>query len=155
VSDEPPVRCIRTPHGLAPASAFDADRLDRYPIGVEVDVVPVQERWLPRQRFYWSALTCVHENLPTRRFSRRYFDVESLHDGVKVALGHIKHFVVGDGKIKVAPGSTSFVEMPDEGRFRGFVDNAFEFASTDLIPGLSIPDLRKEAAQRLRQKNAS
>lgn len=153
--DEPPIRCVRTPHGLAPVSVFDADRLERYPIGTEIDVTPMQERWLPRQRFYWAALTAVHENMPSRRFARRYFDVESLHDGVKVALGHVKHFVVGDGKIKVAPGSTSFVDMPDEGRFKGFVESAFEYASSDLIPGLSIPDLRREAARRLKQKSVA
>jgi hypothetical protein len=153
--DEPPIRCVRTPHGLAPVSIFDAERLERYPVGTEIDVTPMQERWPQRQRFYWAALSAVHENLPTSRFARRFFDTEALHDRVKISLGLIKHYISRDDKLVVAPGSTSFAAMPDEGRFKGFVDSAFEYAASDLIPGLSIPDLRKEAARRLKQRGVA
>jgi hypothetical protein len=153
--DEPPIRCVRTPQGLAPVSIFDADRLERYAVGTELDVTPMQERWPQRQRFYWAALSAVHENLPTRRFAPRFFDPSALHDRVKVALGHVRHYISRDDKLVVAPGSTIVRGNAGRGKVQGLCRFAFEYVASDLIPGLSIPDLRKEAARRLRQRNSA
>lgn len=115
--------------------------------------MPMQERWLPRQRFYWSALTCVFENLPTRKFGPRYFDTRALHDRTKVAVGHIRHYTAGGEKLVITPDSTSFAAMPDEARFKSFVAEAFEFFANDLVSGLSLTDLRREAMRKLKQRN--
>ena len=105
--DKAPMPRVRLSlRGLAAASAFDVEELERFPVGAEFDLVPASPRSLPQHRTYWQALTRVVA--ATGRWQSR----EALHVALKVKLGRVEPIFDLQGRvIGMRPDSTAFDAM--------------------------------------------
>lgn len=141
--DRAPILLRRTPRGLAPVAAFDAERLDRYAIGADVEVSIKQRRSLPQQRMYWSILARVVEN------TNEWPTSEHLHDAMKLHLGYSQPLRTVDGRTIWLADSTAFASM-DAAEFKVFFDRAMDLIATEILPGvdpMSLLEVGLEAAQ--------
>lgn len=142
-TDRAPIMMRRTPRGLSPVAAFDAERLDRYAIGADLEVSIKQRRSLPQQRLYWAVLGRVVENVDGWPTS------DHLHDAIKLHLGYTQKLKTVDGRVIWMADSTAFASM-DGAEFKIFMDRAFDLISTDILPGvdpLTLLEIGLEAAQ--------
>lgn len=165
MSEVPGILCIRTPAGFVPASTFDGDRLDLFPLGSEIEVEVRKKRSGPRHRFYFAILGAVIPNLPDRL---RLPSVEVLHDRLKMWLGYRREIRLPAGtmveaedadgrllRLKIVeeatayvPGSVSFKAM-DDVAFTEFLRRALDMVQEHLIPGIDLALLKREAVKSL------
>lgn len=132
----------RVPQGLVPLSAYDDERLSRFPMFADVRANLTMPRSLPRHRLYWLLLGIVADNQEV------YRTAEDLHFALKVRLRYIEEFrLIGD-EIIIRPRSTDFDSM-DEVEFRQYMDGALEVIATEVIPGLDIDRLVEEGKRKL------
>lgn len=118
-TEKAPIFMRRTIGGLAPVSAYDAERLDAYAAGGDLEVHIRQRRSLPQQRLYWVTLQKVVDA------TGDYPTAEHLHDALKMALGYVRLMKRLDGSIIAIPDSTAFAAM-DGAAFREFFDKAMK-----------------------------
>jgi hypothetical protein len=107
----------RVTGGLAPCHSYDAERLDGYGLGVDLEVSIRQRRSLPQQRLYWVTLQEVVNA------TGDYPSAEALHEALKLALGCVRLMKRWDGEILTVPDSTAFAAM-DGAAFKDFFDRA-------------------------------
>jgi hypothetical protein len=82
-SEHPKVLLTRTLQGLAPATAYDAERLAAYGIGHTIEATLWQRRSPAHHRLYWVVLTvCVSNS------EGKYGTADDLHAAIKIALGY-------------------------------------------------------------------
>lgn len=103
--------------GIFPASPFDAEQLDGYPIGTEFRASSLTKRSLPQHRTYWKALSYVVQA------TGAWPTVEHLHEVVKRDLGYVTFARGLDGQSKEIVDSTAFDAM-DQDAFKAFFDAA-------------------------------
>lgn len=116
----PPPIAVLGKTGIAPATAFDAEELARFPAGTEFDLVPRTQRSLPHHRLYWQALTLAVE--ATGLWPSR----EALHRALKVRLGRVEPILDMSGRVVgMIPDSTSFEAMRQD-EFRIYFDAAMK-----------------------------
>ena len=127
----------RTPAGLTPVSAYDRERLSRYPIGSRLEADLRQPRSGPHHRLYWVVLGIVAQN------NEHWKTAEDLHWAIRVELRMVQEMILLDGSVALRPRSTSFVEM-DQAEFAKFFDDAMEIISTQVIPGMDVNALLAE-----------
>lgn len=137
--DRAPIFMVRTRQGtLAPASSFDAERLDAIAIGAQVEVTIKQRRSSPQNRLYWSILSKVVENI------EGYPTSDTLHDALKLHLGYTETFKTITGKVEWRPISTAFAKM-DAQEYRVFFDRAMDVLASMLgVDPLSLLDEGRE-----------
>lgn len=123
--------------GLVPASAFDAELLDRYSLSAEVEVTVKQRCSLPQQRLYWSILHAIVEATDA------YPNAEYLHEAIKDELGYVHHVRRIDGQTIRIPDSTAFAKM-DQAEFKVFFDRAMELLAR--LIGSDPMELTRNAA---------
>lgn len=128
-TERAPVMMRRVRGGLSPVSSFDAERLDRYGIGVDLEVRIMQRRSIPQQRLYWAMLGRVVENTDDWPTS------EHLHEALKLHLGYTTPMKTVDGRTVWRPDSTAFASM-DGAEFKVFFDRAVETIATHILPGV-------------------
>ena len=120
--DRAPIFMVRTRQGtLAPASSFDAERLDAIAIGAQVEVTIKQRRSSPQNRLYWSILSKVVDNIDGYQTS------EALHEALKLHLGYTEKLQTITGHryspyLAVVSGKTFFGTSPLGPT--GFINNA-------------------------------
>lgn len=136
--DRAPIFMRRTPRGLEPVAAFDAERLMRYGSGAIVEVSIKQRRSSPHNRLYWSVLAKVVEN------TEEWASSEVLHDALKVHLGYTERMKTIDGRFVWRASSTAFENMPQD-EFRVFFDRAMAAISEFVLPGVDPLALAQEA----------
>jgi hypothetical protein len=112
-----PIVCTRTRNGLSPVSAFEAELLDRYPIGAELEISIKQRRSLPQLKTYWKMLSTIVEA------TDEYPSAEHLHEALKLHMGYVTPLIRLDGKQEYVPDSTAFAAM-DGAEFKVFMDRA-------------------------------
>lgn len=116
--DRSPLLMRRVRGGLSPVTAWDAERLDAYAEGHDIEVTVRQRRSSEQNRFYWVTLANVVAatgDFPT---------AEHLHAALKYALGYHELMKRWDGTIEKIPDSTAFAKM-DAAAFKVYMDKAF------------------------------
>ena len=137
--DRAPIFMVRTRQGtLAPASSFDAERLDAIAIGAQVEVTIKQRRSSPQNRLYWSILSKVVDNIDGYQTS------EALHEALKLHLGYTEKLQTITGQVVWRPMSTAFAAM-DAQEYRVFFDRAMDVLASMLgVDPLSLLDEGRE-----------
>lgn len=111
------IHLIRTPHGLQPATAWDAERLDGYAIGARVEAKITQPRSLPHHRTFFAALHQIVASGATQ-----FTNVDEFLSALKMTCGVTELRKGLDGAPYFVPGSISFASK-DQARFKEFVEH--------------------------------
>lgn len=114
-----PLMFKRTASGLAPASAYDAEELDRYAIGAEVEVTIRQRRSGRNHRHFFVVLARIVESGATP-----FQTSDQLLDALKMSCGMTEMRQAIGGAPYFIPASISFAKLP-ETEFRDFKQRAF------------------------------
>jgi hypothetical protein len=109
---------IRTRGGLAPASAYDAEALDGYALGAQVEVTIRQRRSGRHHRWLFKALARLVESGAVP-----FLTVDEFLDALKIACGITRLQMRLDGEVYVLPGSISYAKA-DQAQFKAFADRA-------------------------------
>jgi hypothetical protein len=109
----------RTPSGLSPHSAYDAEVLDGYPIGADVEVTIKQRRSNANHRHFFAALARVVQSGATP-----FTTTDELLGALKMSCGITEVRQSIGGAPYYVPGSISFAAK-DEPAFREFKEAAF------------------------------
>jgi hypothetical protein len=112
-----PIIVTKTKAGLSPVSAFEAELLDRYPTGAELEITVKQRRSLPLHRTYFAMLAYVN------KATDAYPNVEKLNEALKMHLGYTTTFRRFDGEEIIMADSIAFAAM-DQAAFKVFFDQA-------------------------------
>lgn len=112
-----PIILRRTARGLEPPTAGDAEMLDRYGLGQDVEVTIKARRSLPQLRLYWAMLSRVIEA------TGAYPSADHLHSALKQTLGYTTPIKTLDGELLYWPDSVAFAKM-DAMEFKAFFDAA-------------------------------
>ena len=114
----PPPIVVLDGSRLSPATAYDAEELQRHPSGTEFNLVARTARSQPQLGTYWKALTRAVE--ATGRWPNR----EALHIALKVKLGRVEPIYDMAGKVVgMRPDSTAFDAMTHR-EFCEYMDEA-------------------------------
>ena len=116
--NRPALLMRRTPSGLVPAHAIDAEALEAYGIGAEVEVVVKQRRSTQHHRWFFEYLSKVVASGSTP-FKR----TEQLLEALKLETGVTEIMRTMDGKYLVKPASISFAAM-DQAEFKRFSEES-------------------------------
>ena len=129
----------RTKRGVSPASAFDAEELDRFPIGTEFDLAPRTKRSLPQHRTYWKALS------ETVKATGAWPTPEHLHDALKHDLGYVEVRKTLAGQPYISTESTAFNAMTAD-EFKTYMEQAMaRLAEVTGIDPLEFLEHRRAA----------
>ena len=109
---------IRTRGGLAPASSYDAEVLDGYPLGAQVEVTIRQRRSGKHHRWFFKALARLVDSGAVP-----FLTVDEFLDALKIACGITQLQMRLDGEVYVLPGSISYAAK-DQAAFKMFADRA-------------------------------
>lgn len=115
--DRTPILVTKTRNGLSPVSAGDAEMLDRYSTGAELEITVKQRRSLPLHRTYFAMLAYVN------KATDAYPNVEKLNEALKMHLGYTTTFRRFDGEEIIMADSIAFAAM-DQAAFKEFFDHA-------------------------------
>lgn len=140
-TDRPPLRLIRQPQGLVPASRFDLDFLGRYRIGAELYATVEQPKDPATLRRFWALVGSVAE--ATGR------DRNSLRTEILFAAKMVGAVEVFDGTTVLTPIDLRDL---DEADLRDLLTTAEALIVSEICPGLDIDALRADAAGRLGTK---
>lgn len=110
----------RTVAGLSPATPYDQEMLDAYPIGADVEVSVYQRRSGPNHRHFWVTMARIVESGATP-----FVTTESFVDALKMSCGIVEQCQAIGGAPYLRPSSISFSKMGEE-RFKEFKQMAFE-----------------------------
>ncbi|GLK78015.1 hypothetical protein GCM10008171_32690 [Methylopila jiangsuensis] len=138
-----PITMRRTPRGLEPVSALDAELIDRHPIGSDIEVSIRRRRSSAQNALYWSVLAAV---IASGRCA--FATAEHLHEALKEGLGYVVPRRLLDGSTAWRTDSTAFANM-DAAEFRIFFDRAMEAISTQVLPGVDPIALLDEARAKI------
>ena len=129
-----PIILRRSHSGLTPVSRIDADMLDEYALGSDVEVTIKKRRSLPQLRLYWAMLgnvVAATEDHPS---------ADHLHDAIKDKLGYKTPMRRLDGSIAFIPDSVALTRM-DGVQFKAFFDAAVKLlAETYGIDPLALSE---------------
>ena len=118
-----PLIMRRTPHGLSPASSYDAEEIAGFPIGTEFDLICRTKRSTPQLRLYWVTLGSVIA--ATGRWPSR----EALHRALKIKAGMVELVYDLQGKpIGMQVDSTALDAMTHK-EFTAYFDGAMVMLS--------------------------
>lgn len=116
----PSIYMRRTPAGLAPSHAIDAEALDAYSFGAEVEVTIRQRRSPPHHRFFFATLGRL-----VASGAVPFETTDEFLSALKMACG-ITELRKGVGGVPyIVPGSISFAAK-DEPAFKAFREKAFD-----------------------------
>lgn len=117
--------------------AFDASK----PLRVRI----TQARNVGRNRYYWSLLTLICDNLDAP------IAPETLHEVVKVRLGYTIT-VKMKGREYIIPGSIAFDKMK-EPAFKLFLERFKDFVTSEVIPGMNSAEFERQALEYMADKD--
>jgi len=116
----PTIIMRRTPSGLAPATSYDAELLDGYATGAEVEVTVRQRRSEKHHRWFFKALSEV-----VKSGAVPFQTTEEFLAALKMACGVTELRKGIGGQPYIVPGSISFAAK-DQAAFKAFADRAGE-----------------------------
>lgn len=114
-----PLIMRRTQHGLSPASSYDAEELDKFGHGVDLEVTIHQRRSGKNHRHFWVTMARIVESGAVP------FPTAALFvDALKMSCGIVEQRQAIGGPPYFVPSSISFEKMGEE-RFKEFKRDAF------------------------------
>lgn len=133
-----PLVFIRTASGLVPATAFDAEELDKVTIGAEVEVTIHQRRSLKNLRHFWVTMSNIVKSgavpFPTAAL---------LVEALKMSCGLTELRQTIGGAPYFAASSIAIEAMGEE-QFKEFKRDAFALIASHY--GIDPVKVEKEAA---------
>lgn len=128
--DKTTVWLVRTPEGLRPSSAFDAEEIERYPMGAVLTTTIMQPRDETLMRFYHAFCGRVAKGLG--------MDPESFKWQLKIKLGLVREARMWDGAVSFTPRSLRELDNAD---LREYVDRVVNFVITEIVPGADVEEI--------------
>lgn len=132
-TDKPILWLVRQPHGLVPASQYDAEELERYAIGTRITATVEQPKNGDLMRFWFALIGKVAKGLG--------LSPESLRFRLMVRAGCCDRVVELGDQMMVVPRSVASL---DQGEFSDLVDRTVEIVTTELLPGVDAKELLDE-----------
>lgn len=132
-----PLIMRRTPHGLSPASSYDAEELDKFSYGVDLEVTIHQRRSGRNHRHFWVTMARIVESGATP-----FVTTESFIDALKMSCGIVEQCQAIGGAPYLRPSSISFEKMGEE-RFKEFKRDAFALIASHY--GIDAANVEREA----------
>ena len=126
----------RYPRGIYPVSPFDAEQLDRFPIGTQFRATSLTKRSLPHHRKYWGILSRVVSA------TERWPTPEHLHGLLMEDLGYVTVIKDLQGRPKVVRDSESFDAMKQQD-FNDYFNRAMQRLAESI--GVDPLELANEA----------
>lgn len=127
---------------LVPADDVTREWLQGRAAGAGVALTVDHVRNAERSALYWVLCGIVAEN------SAEKMDREAASDTIKIMTGHVRAWSAtiegGSRAFFKAPRSISFASMKEDA-FEVFFDRALEVIATELLPGVDVEELRREA----------
>ena len=121
---------------LVPLAEDDADALGRLPLTTLRANVSAP-RNIQHHKKLFALLKLILGN------QERYKSTDELLAAVKVHLGHCDTVFMRDGTEIRIPKSISFTAM-DQAEFAQFYDRVLDCVCSEIIPGLSRPDVERQ-----------
>ncbi|MGJ4945175.1 hypothetical protein ACQR1W_31760 [Bradyrhizobium sp. HKCCYLS1011] len=146
-SSNPWIYVVKNEDGhLVPYAPYDREKFEELPVNKLLRVNIVQQRNAPRHRLYRVILRLVVKNTDL------FVSEDSLHKTLLVGCGVVEpvlkvHILPGaedDGEIIMVPSSTAYDAM-DEDVFKAYFDKAMGIVESNIIPGIDLSLLLKEA----------
>jgi hypothetical protein len=111
---------------LLPSTAFDAEQLDQFPRGVDLEVtIKHRKRSNPQNNLYWAVLAEVVK--ATDKWPRS----ANLHRDIKLSLGYVEKSINPfNGAISYHADSTDFSNMPPP-EFKAYFDKAMGLIASE------------------------
>lgn len=119
-----PLMMTRTRAGLSPATAYDAELLDAYALGVDVEVTVRQRRSERHHRYFFRALSQL-----VKAGAVPFQTTDEFLGALKMACGVTEIRQGVGGAPYIVPGSISFAAK-DQAAFKAFADRAAETIAT-------------------------
>lgn len=127
---------------LLPVLSDGVEWLERRREGSAVILDPIQVRNADRNALYWCLCQLVVDNQSQLK------DKAQVDLTLKLRAGHtnIVQIRLPDGEMVLvqSPGSIAFANMAEH-EFEAYLARALEIIATELLPGVDIDALRKEA----------
>ena len=131
-----PIIMRRTPTGLSPSTSFDQEELDRYGMGVDLEVVVHQRRSGKNHRHFWVTMARIVESGAVP------FPTAALFvDALKMSCGVVEQRQAIGGPPYFVPSSISFAKMGEE-RFKEFKRDAFALIASHY--GIDAANVERE-----------
>ncbi len=122
----PPILVTKSPRGLSPATAYDAEMLYLAAMGTEFEIKPTTRRSHRHLRTYWLALKRVVDA------TGMWPTPEHLHDDLKMVCGFRRQVVnMETGEIGVVVDSIAFDKM-NQDEFKAYMDLAMEKLAANI-----------------------
>jgi hypothetical protein len=138
-SKNPWIFVIRNEDGhLVPYANYDREMFSELPTGKILRVNIAQQRSAPRHRLYRVVLRLVVKNTDL------FVSEDSLHKTLLLGCGVVEPIMTTAGEIIMIPSSTAFDAMNEE-TFKAYFDQAMTIIETNIIPGVDLSLLLKEA----------
>ena len=119
-----------TRFGLEPVSHIDAEIIDRYPQGTELEVSLYAPKSTPQLRLFWAILAAVLPN------QDRFATTRDMADALLTECGYFREAMVSfDGSVSTFPRS---IRDLDKREFNEFFERAMVKISEHIIPGFDI-----------------
>ena len=124
--------------GLSPASGYDLELLERYPMDSMLEVHAKRYRSLPQLRKYWRTLHKVVQA------TEAYPSAEALHEVLKFELGHTTPIKRLNGEVFYVTDSAALSSM-DAITFSAYYDKAMQTIADHF--GINPDDLMREGRE--------
>lgn len=126
-------------HGLEPVSHIDAEIIDAYPLGTELEVSLYAPKSTPQVRLFWAILGAI---LPSQD---RFPTTRDMADALLVECGFFREATISfNGRVSVFPRS---IRDLDKEEFNAFFEASKLKIKELIIPGLNVDDLIVELAR--------
>lgn len=130
---------------LVPGDEETEAWLKRRKFGDAVALNPDHVRNAKQSKYYWCVMGIVAENHAELK------DKDSASDAIQHLAGDVDviRYTLQSGEriFQARPRSLSFQSMKDE-HFEAYMQKAFEIIEAELLPGIDLEELRKEAVIR-------
>jgi hypothetical protein len=123
---------------LVPYANYDREMFAELPANKVLRVNIAQQRSAPRHRLYRVVLRLVVKNTDL------FVSEDSLHKTLLLGCGVVEPIMTTAGEIIMIPSSTAFDAM-NEDVFKAYFDQAMHIIETNIIPGIDLSLLLKEA----------
>lgn len=134
-TDDPPLILRVSPRGIVPASSLDAEILDGYRRGTELEARVLHTPPSPVLRKWWalmSLLAKVHD---------RWEDKRSASNAMLIEMGCVNSVALVRDGLHMEPMS---LRDFSEGQLQTLYDKAVFLIERDILPGHSMEQLRRD-----------
>jgi hypothetical protein len=138
-SKNPWIYVVKNEDGnLVPYANYDREMFEALPFKKVLRVNIAQQRSQPRHRLYRVVLRIIVKN--TDLFTSE----DSLHKTLLLGCGVVEPIMTTTGEIIMIPSSTAYDAMKED-TFKAYFDRAMNIIETNIIPGIDLSLLLKEA----------